>query len=146
MTNPYTEAKQKKILSAEEHAMRRTEMARRRKNLSEQRNEEEKMETINKLLKKQAPKQQRRAPPLRNDGGEMVGTPGSQGGDGEERWKPNKRFIRWISDRDGMRVGVPEEWLSGGDLARASGFEAPTTARKGDRWKATGNGVQELIS
>ncbi|KAL9632831.1 MAG: hypothetical protein Q9164_005064, partial [Protoblastenia rupestris] len=31
-------------------------MARRRKNLSEKRNEEEKADTINRLLKKQAPK------------------------------------------------------------------------------------------
>ena len=36
--------------------MRRAEMARRRKNLSEKRNEEEKADTINRLLKKQAPK------------------------------------------------------------------------------------------
>lgn len=33
----------KKHLTAEEHAMRRAEMARRRKNLSEKRNEEEKV-------------------------------------------------------------------------------------------------------
>lgn len=37
------EAQTKKQLSAEEHAMRRQEMARRRKNLSEKRNEEEKV-------------------------------------------------------------------------------------------------------
>ena len=37
------EPQQKKILTAEEHAMRRAEMARRRKNLSEKRNEEEKV-------------------------------------------------------------------------------------------------------
>lgn len=38
-----TEAQKKKHLTAEEHAMRRAEMARRRKNLSEKRNEEEKV-------------------------------------------------------------------------------------------------------
>lgn len=37
------EAQKKKLLSVEEHAMRRQEMARRRKNLSEQRNETEKV-------------------------------------------------------------------------------------------------------
>jgi Ino eighty subunit 2 len=37
-----TEVQVKKHLTAEEHAMRRAEMARRRKNLSEKRNEEEK--------------------------------------------------------------------------------------------------------
>jgi hypothetical protein len=42
-TNIRTEVQVKKHLTAEEHAMRRAEMARRRKNLSEKRNEEEKV-------------------------------------------------------------------------------------------------------
>lgn len=42
LTN-FTEVQVKKHLTAEEHAMRRAEMARRRKNLSEKRNEEEKV-------------------------------------------------------------------------------------------------------
>jgi Ino eighty subunit 2 len=41
--NRFTEVQVKKHLTAEEHAMRRAEMARRRKNLSEKRNEEEKV-------------------------------------------------------------------------------------------------------
>jgi len=40
------EAQKKKHLTAEEHAMRRAEMARRRKNLSEKRNEEEKVRSL----------------------------------------------------------------------------------------------------
>ena len=46
--NP-TEAQKKKHLTAEEHAMRRAEMARRRKNLSEKRNEEEKVRYLLEL-------------------------------------------------------------------------------------------------
>lgn len=42
----YKEPQIKKHLTAEEHAMRRAEMARRRKNLSEKRNEEEKVAKI----------------------------------------------------------------------------------------------------
>lgn len=42
LANNSTEVQVKKHLTAEEHAMRRAEMARRRKNLSEKRNEEEK--------------------------------------------------------------------------------------------------------
>lgn len=42
-TNNLSEVQVKKHLTAEEHAMRRAEMARRRKNLSEKRNEEEKV-------------------------------------------------------------------------------------------------------
>jgi Ino eighty subunit 2 len=43
------EAQKKKLLSVEEHAMRRQEMARRRKNLSEKRNEEEKVRSTYRL-------------------------------------------------------------------------------------------------
>ena len=43
MADVFAEAQKKKHLTAEEHAMRRAEMARRRKNLSEKRNEEEKV-------------------------------------------------------------------------------------------------------
>ncbi|KAH8687374.1 PAPA-1-like conserved region-domain-containing protein [Tricladium varicosporioides] len=96
------EVQVKKHLTAEEHAMRRAEMARRRKNLSEKRNEEEKMETINKLLKKQAPKTNARRRDLNSTGDE---TPGM------ENQKPNPLFVRWVSNKDGNRIGVPEEWI-----------------------------------
>ncbi|KAJ4306845.1 hypothetical protein N0V88_000216 [Collariella sp. IMI 366227] len=58
------EVQAKKVFTAEELSMRRAEMARRRRNLSEKRNEEVKMETINKLLKKQAPKTTKKAAAL----------------------------------------------------------------------------------
>lgn len=84
--------------------MRRAEMARRRKNLSEKRNEEEKMETINKLLKKQAPKTNARRKEMNNADN---GTGGNEG----EGFKPNAMFVRWVSSKEGNRIGVPEEWL-----------------------------------
>jgi Ino eighty subunit 2 len=43
ISNIYPEVQVKKHFTPEEHAMRRAEMARRRKNLSEKRNEEEKV-------------------------------------------------------------------------------------------------------
>ncbi|KAL9030634.1 MAG: hypothetical protein Q9196_001270 [Gyalolechia fulgens] len=100
----------KKHLTAEEHAMRRAEMARRRKNLSEKRNEEEKLDTINRLLKKQAPKRRGKisaeeitanalAPPEPSD---------------VEYEKANPVYVRWVSNRNGSRVGVPSEWLENG--------------------------------
>ncbi len=46
LTIIYAEPQTKKHLTAEEHAMRRAEMARRRKNLSEKRNEEEKVRLV----------------------------------------------------------------------------------------------------
>ena len=61
------------------------------------------METINKLLKKQAPKTQGR----RKDAAHLAGdaTP--------EEEKADPLFVRWISNKDGNRIGVPEEWLEG---------------------------------
>ncbi|RGP66465.1 hypothetical protein FLONG3_8902 [Fusarium longipes] len=91
------EVQAKKVFTAEELSMRRQEMARRRRNLSEKRNEEVKMETINKLLKKQAPKVNRKAA-----GG---------GASTEEANRPDPVFIRWVSNKGGVRVAVTEEML-----------------------------------
>lgn len=61
------------------------------------------METINKLLKKQAPKTNAR----RRD---MNAVPGETISDSETQ-KANPLFVRWISNKDGNRIAVPEEWL-----------------------------------
>ncbi|KAI1381363.1 PAPA-1-like conserved region-domain-containing protein [Hypoxylon crocopeplum] len=95
------EVQAKKHFTAEELSMRRAEMARRRRNLSDKRNEEVKMETINKLLKKQAPKISRKSQ-----------LAGDQSPDGDSQ-KPNPVFVRWVSNKDGSRVAVPDEMLSG---------------------------------
>ncbi|MCJ1317653.1 hypothetical protein MMC15_002978 [Xylographa vitiligo] len=105
----------KKHLTAEEHAMRRVEMARRRKNLSEKRNEEEKMDTINRLLKKQAPKRRGKISAAEIAAGR------ARVGSGEETpaeyeveiERANPVFVRWVSGREGVRVGVPAEWEGG---------------------------------
>ncbi|KAM5439418.1 hypothetical protein MferCBS31731_004514 [Microsporum ferrugineum] len=96
----------KKHLTAEEHAMRRAEMARRRKNLSEKRNEEEKMDTINKLLKKQAPKRRGKISAAEAAG---ESTPGQQ--EAQEPEKPDPTMIRCVINRSGYRIGVPDEWF-----------------------------------
>ncbi|KAI2617437.1 PAPA-1-like conserved region-domain-containing protein [Hypoxylon sp. NC1633] len=93
------EVQAKKHFTAEELSMRRAEMARRRRNLSEKRNEEVKMETINKLLKKQAPKTKGK--------GQL-----DQDGDIDSQ-RANPVFIRWVSTKDGSRLAVPDEMLSG---------------------------------
>ncbi|KAI1766873.1 PAPA-1-like conserved region-domain-containing protein [Hypoxylon sp. FL1150] len=95
------EVQAKKHFTAEELSMRRAEMARRRRNLSEKRNEEVKMETINKLLKKQAPKISRKS---------MLG--GDQTPDVDSQ-RANPVFVRWISNKDGSRTGVPDDMLTG---------------------------------
>jgi Ino eighty subunit 2 len=63
------------------------------------------METINKLLKKQAPKTNARRRDL--NGVEMTAE------SGPDNQKPNPRFVRWVNNKDGSKIGVPEEWLEG---------------------------------
>jgi Ino eighty subunit 2 len=75
-------------------------MARRRRNLSDKRNEEVKMETINKLLKKQAPKTTKKA------------AMGDETPDGEES-RANPVFVRWVSSKNGVVVAVPDDILGG---------------------------------
>jgi Ino eighty subunit 2 len=57
------------------------------------------METINKLLKKQAPKTKGKA-----HGGED--DPDAEG------YKANPIFVRWVSNKDGSRVSVPDDMLT----------------------------------
>ncbi|KAL5338829.1 PAPA-1-like conserved region-domain-containing protein [Aspergillus crustosus] len=104
----------KKHLTAEERAMRRAEMARRRKNLSEKRNEEEKgcplqpsiMDTINRLLRKQAPKRRGRIPAA-----EAAENAAADQELAVEYEPVDPIMVRWVSGRQGSIVGVPEEWV-----------------------------------
>ena len=66
------------------------------------------MDTINRLLRKQAPKRRGKVPAA-----ELA-----EGGAAEQQEelqpvyeKPDPTMARWISSRDGFRVGVPEEWI-----------------------------------
>ncbi|KAF3110131.1 hypothetical protein TWF594_002318 [Orbilia oligospora] len=94
-------------LTAAEQASRRAEMARRRKNQSEQRREEEKMETINKLLKRQATKVNRRSQKQLED--ENAADEVAEAGTPEPTEPP--KMIRWVSNKNGSFVGVPQNWL-----------------------------------
>lgn len=95
--------------------MRRAEMARRRKNLSRKRDEEEKEDTINRLLKKQAPKrrgkisakeiEQQDRVDDQNAGATVSHT------DGRVAAPPNPVFTRYISRREGSVIALPNEWL-----------------------------------
>jgi Ino eighty subunit 2 len=60
------------------------------------------METVNKLLKKQAPKMNRRAAAAANAEGREDGAKG-----------PNPAFVRWASTKNGSRVAVTKEMLAG---------------------------------
>ncbi|KAI5301320.1 hypothetical protein KEM56_001822 [Ascosphaera pollenicola] len=106
----------KKHLTEEEHAMRRAEMARRRKNLSEKKNEEEKMDVINKLLRKQAPRKRGRV----STAGTAAAVEDEKGETAEEEQVINKEFspkvnmIRYVWGKDGCKLGVPQRWIDAG--------------------------------
>jgi Ino eighty subunit 2 len=102
--------------------MRRSEMARRRKNLSEKRNEEEKvnilvlfvktcfsntaqMDTINRLLKKQAPKRRKRAEIEADQMAERIAN-----GEDDAPRAPSA-FVRSIQNSEGSVIAIPDEWI-----------------------------------
>ena len=96
--------------------MRRQEMARRRRNLSDKRNEEVKAETINKLLKRQAPKTTKKNAQADDEEG---------AGDGSGR--SAAMFIRWTNNKQGTRVGVTNEIL---DAPVGALFGPPSANRR----------------
>ncbi|KAJ5089749.1 hypothetical protein N7532_008433 [Penicillium argentinense] len=120
----------KKHLTAEERAMRRAEMARRRKNLSEKRNEEEK---VNGYHQPTAPKT---APKRRGRGAvaDADTTPAEQ--EAQESEKADPTMVRWVSNAAGCKLSVPDEWL-GTPAGRI--FGAPPAAATG-----TGQMVEEI--
>ncbi|KAK7543970.1 PAPA-1-like conserved region-domain-containing protein [Phyllosticta citribraziliensis] len=114
------EAQKKKHLTAEEHQTRRAEMARRRKNLSEKRNEEEKattnavqMDTINRLLKKQAPKRRTKA---------QVEADAAMDERLEDVDRAHPVYVRYVQTVQGSEIAVPSEWVESpvGELLRGS--------------------------
>lgn len=62
------------------------------------------MDTINRLLKKQAPKRRGRVPAAET----AEATPAQ---DEKEPEKLDPTMVRWVSSRDSCRVGVPVEWF-----------------------------------
>lgn len=67
------------------------------------------MDTINKLLKKPAPKRRTRAEIIAAQVA-ADNTPYSEE-DGVEMPRPTPLFVRYVQNKKGARIGVPEEWL-----------------------------------
>lgn len=81
------------------------------------------MDTINRLLKKQAPKRRTRA---EREAAEAAG----ENGEEPEIPKANPLFIRYVQNSRGSELCVPEEWLDG-----------PAGAMLKDTVKSNGNGA-----
>ena len=65
------------------------------------------MDTINRLLRKQAPKRRGRIPAA--EAAENAAADQQEAAPELEPVDPT--MVRWVSGREGSRVGVPEEWL-----------------------------------
>lgn len=94
----------KPALTADEAALRRSENARRRKNLSEKKLDEERQETINRLLNKQAGKSKDFKKAAAEEDRAAEGAVAVRA----QRPLP-KGMIRWVSTREGNTVSFPEE-------------------------------------
>ncbi|KAL1927464.1 hypothetical protein VTP01DRAFT_3701 [Rhizomucor pusillus] len=95
------ESMKKKHLTAEEQSLRRSEVARRRKNQSIQRAEKDKQDTINRLLKKQASKSRR---VIKEDATDDKETAVSR----RERLIKDKNLVRYVNKAEGSLLAIPE--------------------------------------
>ncbi|CAO3683656.1 unnamed protein product [Umbelopsis ramanniana] len=94
----------KKHLTAEEQALRRSEVARRRKNQSIQRAEKDKADTINRLLKKQASKSKKA---IKDDGGDGTDSVAGDNGRQQPRMLENPTQIRYVNNKAGSLLSIP---------------------------------------
>lgn len=85
-------------------------------------NTNDQMDTINRLLRKQPPKKKGRAA----EGAD--GTPTDQDAQETERQKLDPTMIRWVSNRKGSVLSMPNEWF-GTPAGRLFGA-APEGSRK----------------
>jgi Ino eighty subunit 2 len=99
-------------------------MARRRKALSNKRNIEEKQDTINRLLKRQASKRQRKA----DVEADRIAEEGE-----DDSVRPNKVFVRYVQNSGGSVLSVPREWADAGYVGGVFGREGEKQA-PGAKW------------
>ncbi|KAK5081150.1 hypothetical protein LTR05_007944 [Lithohypha guttulata] len=105
---------QRKFFTDAEKAMKKDEHARKRKELTKRKTQEEKTAALNRLLKPQVSKSRGAAPKAETLAAQMAAA-GVGLGAGEEDTLPEQKadplYTRWVSNKDGVRLGVPEEWL-----------------------------------
>ena len=95
------------------------------------------MDTINRLLKKQAPKRRRRIEASEALAGEVQG-------EDEEREveKPATIYARYVQSIRAPRVAVPEEWLGSHPLGRVFTGVVKVTRKRERSW--SGKMVEEV--
>ncbi|ODV91924.1 hypothetical protein CANCADRAFT_30211 [Tortispora caseinolytica NRRL Y-17796] len=102
----------KRVLTVEEQTLRRAEQSRRRKNLAERRLLEEKNETINKLLRKQAPKRSggstgTATPDEGYDTGKLLANAEAIKRKAAGKEEMSRYLSRWTSKKEGSTLRIP---------------------------------------
>ncbi|EGO28962.1 hypothetical protein SERLADRAFT_412683 [Serpula lacrymans var. lacrymans S7.9] len=131
-------SRKKKQLNETELALRREETARKRRNLSEKKLEDEKVETINRLLKKQSKsKNKRNALSTADDRTPLSATPalvsstadGLQDGENSEPVQVVPTMYRWISTAKPSNLGKGKSPLNKEESMRIT-FSIPASLPK----------------
>ncbi|ETI19608.1 hypothetical protein G647_09442 [Cladophialophora carrionii CBS 160.54] len=105
---------QRKFFTDAEKAMKKDEHARKRKELTKRKVQEEKTAALNRLLKPQVSKTRGAAPKPETLVAAAAAAAAAVGSPYEEDdvyLRANPIYTRWISTKDGVKLGVPEEWL-----------------------------------
>lgn len=92
------------------------------------------MDTINRLLKKQAPKRLRRM--------DMTLAEGSDDDEHPSLPRPPAAYVRFVQNSEGSRLGVPEEWLDGPAAQMLKDGHVSAPAGVTDGW--SGKMVEEV--
>jgi len=93
--------------------MKKDEHARKRKELTKRKVEEEKTAALNRLLKPQVSKARGAAPKPETlaaaaAAAAVVGSPWEEE---EPVPKAHPVYARWVTSKEGSKLGIPEEWL-----------------------------------
>ncbi|KIW63286.1 hypothetical protein PV04_10145 [Phialophora macrospora] len=103
---------QRKFFTDAEKAMKKDEHARKRKELTKRKVQEEKTAALNRLLKPQVSKTRGAAPkPETLAAAAAAAAVGSPYEEEDVYLRANPIYTRYISTKDGVKLGVPEEWL-----------------------------------
>jgi Ino eighty subunit 2 len=86
------------------------------------------MSTINRLLKRQVPKRRGKAMNPETLEAATAAEGASPADEEIEVEKADPLFARWITNKDGSRIGVPEEWL-GKRVGRLFGPPPPNSGK-----------------
>ncbi|KAJ9614151.1 hypothetical protein H2200_002287 [Cladophialophora chaetospira] len=115
---------QRKFFTDEEKAMKKDEHARKRKELTKRKVQEEKTAALNRLLKPQVSKTRGAAPKPETLAAAAAAGVGSPYDEEDLSLRAHPLYTRWVSTREGVKLGVPHEWL-GKKVGRCFGPPLP---------------------